>query len=237
MLLAIDTATRTASVALYDGEAVQGEMTWRSRENHTVELMAQILHLLSLARLDKSDLAAIGVALGPGSFTGLRVGMSVAKGLAFAGQIPLLGIPTLDAVAQAHAYETRPLWAVISAGRGRYSVAVYTAVDGTVTRVSDYALVDVAGLVRLASDRERPALFCGEIDLRLRQALVDARGPLAVIASPATNVRRAGFLAELAWARWLRGEADDVKSLAPTYMPHASVDATNRLETQKETQA
>ncbi|MCI0476781.1 MAG: tRNA (adenosine(37)-N6)-threonylcarbamoyltransferase complex dimerization subunit type 1 TsaB, partial [Anaerolineales bacterium] len=81
MLLAIDTATRTASIALYDAAGVHAETTWRSRENHTVELMAQVVRLFELAHATKEDVQAIGVALGPGSFTGLRVGMSVAKGL------------------------------------------------------------------------------------------------------------------------------------------------------------
>ena len=119
MLLAIDTATRVASIALYNSEGVVAEMTWRSRENHTVELTAQIVRVMDLARVAKSDLKAIGIALGPGSFTGLRVGMSVAKGLAFGAQIPLLGIPTLDALAHAHAWQSLPIWAVLAAGRGR----------------------------------------------------------------------------------------------------------------------
>ncbi|MEW5720118.1 MAG: tRNA (adenosine(37)-N6)-threonylcarbamoyltransferase complex dimerization subunit type 1 TsaB, partial [Chloroflexota bacterium] len=130
MLLAIDTATRLASIALYTADGVQAEMTWRTRENHTVELMAQIVRLLNLSRVTKEDLRAIGVALGPGSFTGLRVGMSVAKGLAYARQIPLLGIPTLDAVAHAHAHQPLPIWAVLAAGRGRYSVAQYAVKRG-----------------------------------------------------------------------------------------------------------
>lgn len=228
MLLAIDTATRIASVALYDADGVHAEMTWHSRENHTVELMAQIVHLLESAHAAKSDLQAIGVALGPGSFTGLRVGMSVAKGLAFGEKIALVGIPTLDAVAHAHAYQSLPIWAVLSAGRGRYSVARYTARRGTVRRVSDYALVNATGFADLILKEEqgetpkRPTrvFFCGEIDAALAQTLTERLDARAVIAEPAMNVRRASFLAELAWARWTRGESDPVDSLAPMYTPH-----------------
>ncbi len=228
MLLAIDTATRAASVALYNADGVHAELTWRSRENHTVELMAQIVRLLELARVAKSDLEAVGVALGPGSFTGLRVGMSVAKGLAFGDQIALVGIPTLDAVAHAHVYQSLPIWAVLSAGRGRYSVARYSARRGTVRRASDYALVNPTGLVDLILKEEQGEtakrvsreFFCGEIDAPLAQTLTERLGARAVIAEPAMNVRRAGFLAELAWARWTRGESDVVESLAPMYTPH-----------------
>lgn len=230
MLLAIDTATRNASVALYNEQGVQAEMTWRSRENHTVELMDQIVQMLALARVDKRDLRALAVALGPGSFTGLRVGMSTAKGLALGARTPLLGIPTLDAVALAHAAECLPIWAVVAAGRGRYSVARYTARQGSIQRVSDYALVNAAAFCELAraqtgnaNQKPPPAMFCGEIDEPLAIALSEGLGSAAVIASPAANVRRAGYLAELAWMRLQRGEVDDTASLAPMYTPHEAI--------------
>ena len=236
MLLAIDTATRLASIALYNAEGVRAETTWRTRENHTVELMAQVVRLLELGHATKEDLVAIGIALGPGSFTGLRVGMSVAKGLAYARQIPLLGIPTLDAAAYAHAHQSLPIWAVLAAGRSRYSVAQYAAKRGAVKRVSEYALVDAAGLVDLAArekddDAKAPrAFFCGDVDAALAHALAERCGNRAVIGSPASNLRRAGMLAELAWARFQRGESDDPKTLAPMYMPHESVEGNVKRE-------
>lgn len=242
MLLAIDTATRVASVALYDGDGIMAESTWLARENHTVELMAQVIRLLELGHATKNDLQAIGVASGPGSFTGLRVGMSVAKGLAFGSNIPLLAIPTLDAVAHAHSIVSSrgennanltlsmphddavqhdlPIWAMLAAGRGRFSLARYLASRGVIQRVSGYTLVDSAGLIDLASRElagDRRALFCGEIDLSMRRLLEERLGARAVIPSAAMNLRRAGFLAELAWTRWQRGEADDTASLAPIY--------------------
>ncbi|MBI5030695.1 MAG: tRNA (adenosine(37)-N6)-threonylcarbamoyltransferase complex dimerization subunit type 1 TsaB [Chloroflexi bacterium] len=226
MLLAIDTATRNASIALYNAEGILAELTWRSRENHTVELMAQIVHLLDLLHAQKSDLQAIGVARGPGSFTGLRVGMSVAKGLAYGCSIPIMGVPTLDAVASAQAHQSKSIWAVLAAGRGRFSIAKYTSRDSTVNRSSEYALVDVNGLIDFVSrngENTADAIFCGDIDSKLTTQLAQSF-PQAVIASPAQNVRRAGYLAELAWARFQRGESDDVTSLAPMYMPHESVE-------------
>ncbi len=230
MLLAIDTATRVASIALYSAEGVLAETTWRSRENHTVELTTQIVRLLELHRAQKSDLQAIGIALGPGSFTGLRVGMSVAKGLAFGLKIPLLGVPTLDIIAHAHAWQSLPVWAILAAGRGRYSVARYAARRGAAKRVGDYALVDAAGLVELVcrdnngGGKTTRAFFCGDVDAALAKLLAERVDAHAAIASPALNARRAGFLAELAWARFQRGESDDVASLAPMYMPHESVE-------------
>ncbi|MBI5651961.1 MAG: tRNA (adenosine(37)-N6)-threonylcarbamoyltransferase complex dimerization subunit type 1 TsaB [Chloroflexi bacterium] len=219
MLLAIDTATRATSIALYRAEGIVAELTWQSRHHHTVETMTQIARLLELSRVAKSDLRAIGVALGPGSFTGLRVGMSIAKGLAFGHQIPLIGVPTLDAIASAHARVSLPIWAMLEAGRGRYHSARYAATTGTIARVSDYALTDAPGIIARAERAEiARALFCGDVSDELARLIAERLGDRAAIASPATNARRAGFLAELAWARFARGEFDDTAALAPLYL-------------------
>jgi tRNA threonylcarbamoyladenosine biosynthesis protein TsaB len=209
---------------LYGENGIAAESTWRSRENHTVELTPQIVHLLELAKVRKGDVDGIGISLGPGSFTGLRVGVSVAKGLALGSNAGIVGIPTLDVAAYAHACGESPLWAVVPAGRGRYCVACYQAAAGAPKRSSDYALVDGNGLIDLAlagsGDRALGALhFCGEIDAELRRRLVDRLGDRACVAPPAASVRRAGFLAELAWARFTRHEFDDAASLAPLYTP------------------
>lgn len=233
MLLAIDTATRLASLALYDAQGVHAETMWHSRENHTVELMTQVTRLLELARVSKDDLTAIGVALGPGSFTGLRVGMSVAKGLAYARHLPLVAIPTLDIIAHAHAYQPLPMWVVLAAGRGRYTTARYTAKRGIAKRVSEYALVDASGLVTLITremdtqPKTTRAFVCGDVDTTLARVLTEQCGARVLLASPAQNARRAAFLAELAWARVQRGEADDPHTLAPMYLPHTSVEGTS----------
>src|SRR5512146_2506000 len=96
MLLAVDTSTAQVGLALYDGSQVISEYAWRSSQRHTVELAPAIFELLNRCGLTMEDIHALGVALGPGSFTSLRVGLSLAKGFAFARHLPLIGIPTLD---------------------------------------------------------------------------------------------------------------------------------------------
>ncbi|NLX43424.1 MAG: tRNA (adenosine(37)-N6)-threonylcarbamoyltransferase complex dimerization subunit type 1 TsaB, partial [Chloroflexi bacterium] len=101
MILAIDTATRTASIALYDASGILAEETWHSQNRHSVELMPAIQRLAERQGVKLGDLSAVAVALGPGSFTGLRIGLSAAKGLCLALDIPLIGIPTLMIAAYA----------------------------------------------------------------------------------------------------------------------------------------
>ncbi len=118
MLLAVDTSTAQLGLALYDGAVVIAELTWTSRARHTVELAPALSGLLDRTGISIKDLAALGVAIGPGSFTSLRVGLAFVKGLALARHLPVIGVPTLDTVAASMPVQDIPLAAVLQAGRG-----------------------------------------------------------------------------------------------------------------------
>jgi len=115
MLLAIDTSTHYASVALHDGERLLAEHTWLAKQDHTRTLLPAIQHLLAASGTELGSLQAVAVALGPGSFNGLRVGLSTAKGLAIASQLALVGVPTLELIA----IEYGLCEPTMNAGRGR----------------------------------------------------------------------------------------------------------------------
>ena len=109
MELAIDTSTETASIALSSEGTAVAEFTWHAGQNHTAELTPGINCLLQQAKLGIGDITGVIVARGPGSFNGLRVGMGMAKGLAFALGIPLVGIGTLEVEAYPHAASGTPV--------------------------------------------------------------------------------------------------------------------------------
>lgn len=220
MFLAIDTATRMPSLALYDGECVLAEETWRSANSHTVELVPGLVRMLGRQRVLPSELRGIAVALGPGSFTGLRIGLSVAKGLALALDIPLVGIPTLDALVYAQGRRRGPVCAVLQAGRGRICAAFYRRRRGQWQRQGDYRLTILDGL---CAEIETRTFFCGEIDAQAAELLRKRLGERAVVASPASSLRRAGYLAELGWQRLKRGEVDDPATLSPIYLRHPPI--------------
>ncbi len=213
MLLAIDTATRTASLALHDGGQVRYEATWEAGRRHTVQLAPRLFAALEDLGLGAEDLTAVAVTTGPGSFTGLRVGMALAKGLSMARNLPLVGIPTLDVVAVAQGRDRRPLIAVLQAGRGRICTATYRWRNGWQRRDGP-RLTTWEDLARTVA---RPTLLCGEVDERGRTVLEEL-GDLAIVLPPAWRLRRAGFLAELAWDRLRRGETDDPATLTPIYL-------------------
>jgi len=127
MLLAVDTSTAQIGLALYDDARVTAESLWQSHQHHTVELAPALAELLKRTGVSIDDIQALGVALGPGSFTALRVGLSFVKGLALARHIPVIGIPSLDVLAGGLPLARLPLAAVLQAGRGRLAIGMYKA--------------------------------------------------------------------------------------------------------------
>jgi tRNA threonylcarbamoyladenosine biosynthesis protein TsaB len=214
MLLAVDTSTAQIGIAVYDGVQVPGEYAWRSSQHHTVELAPAVAELLARCGLTMDDIQALGVALGPGSFTSLRVGLSFAKGLALARQLPLVGIPTLDIYAAAQPAARLPLLAAVQAGRGRLAIGWYKSTKKGWQAKGPASVVLVESLIY---EIRSPSIVCGEFTAEERQLL--ARDEVNVkLVPPAQSVRRPAVLAELAWARWQTGEEDDPASLAPVYL-------------------
>jgi len=214
VLLALDTSTRTVGVALYDGFRVLSEFAWTSQDYHTVELAPSVAEAFAKADRNIDVLGAIAVAIGPGSFTGLRVSLALAKGLALARRIPLIGIPTMDVLATAQPLQTIPMVIVLRAGRGRLAVGWYQVTDESWMLASK---LEVLSVEELAQEIRAPTLVCGELSNEER-ILLEHENDNAQLASPAHCLRRPSFLAELAWKRWQAKEINDPISLAPIYL-------------------
>jgi len=215
MLLAIDTSTRRIGIALYDGAQVLYEAMWHSRNNHSVELSPAVAASLAQIGASVDDLEAIGVAIGPGSYTGLRIGLAVAKGLALAEDLPLIGVSTMDVQAAAQPIGDAPLAVVLEAGRGRYAVGWYEAIGDSWQAQGE---AEILKPEELSQRIEAPTLICGELNADLRR-LLGRKWAKAMLASPAQSTRCPAVLAELAWKRWQAGEVDDPATLAPIYLP------------------
>ena len=214
MLLAVDTSTAQLGLALYDGAMVTAEQIWTSRARHTVELAPAVSGLLDRNGLSVKDLVALGIAIGPGSFTSLRVGLAFVKGLALARHLPLIGIPTLDTMAACIPVQDIPLAAVLQAGRGRIALGWYKASEN---RWQADGPIQTTNADALAESIHHPTLIAGELTAPERQRLERKRKNIQ-LASPAQSVRRPALLAELAWERWKSGQVDDAASLAPIYL-------------------
>lgn len=214
MLLAIDTSTVQLGLALYNGAEVLAESVWTSQQHHTVDLAPGLAALLKRCGLGIADVSAIGVAIGPGSFTSLRVGLAFAKGLVLARHMPLIGIPTLDVVATQQPIASMPLVAVLQAGRGKLAVGWYREEDKAWCSTGEPRVETAESLARSI---RVPTIVCGELHAEERQRLSRKRVNV-VLSSAANSVRRPAVLAELAWKRWQSGSVDEPAGLAPIYL-------------------
>jgi tRNA threonylcarbamoyladenosine biosynthesis protein TsaB len=213
MELSIDTASQIASIGLSQEGSLLAEITWRCQRNHTVELLPTIDKLLAQAGVAKEEIVAIFVCTGPGMYTGLRVGVSTAKGLAAGLGLPVVGVGRLELDAYPHAAFPGPIVAVHRAGRGDLACATYRGDPWRETAPPRLSRPE-----QLARRLRQRTLFVGEVDDELAALLQASTRARAVIASPAASTRRAAALAELAFARLAAGRADDVAGLRLVYL-------------------
>jgi tRNA threonylcarbamoyladenosine biosynthesis protein TsaB len=215
MILAVDTATRWTGLALYDGAAVLAEHGWRAVNTQTVELAPAVTRMLRGPGVSSGALQGIAVALGPGSYTGLRIGLGFAKGMALVHEIPLLGVPTLDIVAAALPAQEGRLIVVAEAGRRRITSAAYDWQGKRGWQADGQPINETwPELLRRLTP---PVAFAGEIAPQAsKQIRAAGKGFQAI--SPADRVRRAGYLAEIGWRRLQRGDVDDPAALTPLYL-------------------
>jgi len=214
MLLAIDTSTEWIGIALFNGTNLLAEQIWRSKNYHTVELVPAIKEMLTKTQTKASSLTGVGVALGPGSFTGLRIGLSAAKGIALGRNLPVAGIPSLEILAAAQPGLRRPMLAFLEVGRGRYAYVRYQYKQGSWQAVTDITVNDIRAM---AVTIKSPTYVVGDMDAEERQIL-GRKWKTARLAPPSLCLRRPSVLAELAWAKIQAGQADDAASLAPIYV-------------------
>lgn len=217
VILAVDSSTRFASVAVVQGPTLLGEYNWRAGQNHTQQLMPVVRAVLYETGTSVDALEAVAVALGPGSFNGLRAGMATAKAMASALGLPLLAAGTLEVEAYAHAAVPYRICAIHDAGRGEVAWATFSGPLDAWRQTAPERITQPAGLLEALRDEER-VLVCGEVPEWCLQALREALADRLVLAGPAASVRRASFLAEIARLRLAAGRTEDLRSLEPLYL-------------------
>ena len=226
MILALDTATKWTGLALHDGRTLIAESGWFSSHNQTVELAPAVVQLLRRSELSAADLSAVALSIGPGSYTGLRIGLGFAKGLALANQLQLIGVPTLDILASALPRSEGTLIIVAEAGRSRIWANNYFWSVGKGWESAEDPTSETWEL--LLNGIDGPATIAGEVTPAAKRLIRNAKKQLRVV-TPASTARRAGYLAEIGWNRLRRGWTDDPGELKPVYLrePAASVSNPN----------
>jgi tRNA threonylcarbamoyladenosine biosynthesis protein TsaB len=213
-ILAVDTTTDRESVAVAEEGVVRGEVRVVVADDHSRRLLPAVSCLLQSLGLRPRDLEGFAVTTGPGSFTGLRVGISTVQGLALAAGAPCLGVSALDVLAERARGSARLLVPLVDAYRGQVFGAVY---DAEARRLTDpVAEPPEAFLARVGG----PAAFLGAGAERYRDVVARAR-PDAVF--PACSLFLAGTLARLAAPRLAAGEGGPPDRLRPQYLRDADI--------------
>jgi tRNA threonylcarbamoyladenosine biosynthesis protein TsaB len=226
MLLALDTATQLISLALYDGYNLLAEQTWHTAFNHSMQLAPTLQSVLDRAGVATGDLTALAVCIGPGSYSGLRVGVSLAKGMAAVRHLPLIGISALDIIAAAQPHYSDGLIVVVQAGRERIIVGRYQWRKGHWSPRGEVQLMDWDTLLESV---DGPAHITGEISTAGHEILADTKqqGVPITLVPAAFRLRRAGFLAQEAWERFKADETGfDAAKLVPFYIKTQDVPET-----------
>jgi tRNA threonylcarbamoyladenosine biosynthesis protein TsaB len=213
VLLAVDTSTERAGIALYDGD-VRAEAVWHAGRDHGRHLMPAIQETMNRLGCRPGDLTAVAAARGPGSYTGLRVGLSVVQGLSVALGVPAYGIGSLAVLAAGVPPLGLPVRAVLAAGRGRFATALFQPARGRYLQAGEVMGVTLDSLLRLMAER---CAIVGDLDAESRARLA-ALGDHVWVASPALSVRRPAVLAELAWERLRQGHPPGPDAGEPIYL-------------------
>jgi tRNA threonylcarbamoyladenosine biosynthesis protein TsaB len=218
-VLAVETSTLTGATALVEGDTVVAECRLSIAITHSERLLPALDHLLTVAGLTLSDVDAYAVAVGPGSFTGLRIGLSTVKSLAFATRKPLAGVPTLDALAWSLPFSVHPVCPILDAKKGEVYSALYRTDAGRLERLWDARAIAPEALAEaLAREVRGPVVFLGDGVTPFAPVLRRLLGEAARFAPPAQRVPSAVTVADLARAALERGESADPAGLVPLYL-------------------
>lgn len=230
MLLAFDTATQTASIAIYNLETEQllSEWTWQAKRRQTQDLLATVNTMLQQSGIGTQEISALAVTTGPGSFTGVRIGISAAKGIGLGLSSPpkVVGIPTLSVTAGGYIElgkkHSLDLCAYLQAGRGRYNWArAYANLDGEPKHWAPSVEEHSSGtldefVAHLKEDTQRPILLLGETTKELQSAVGQIEH--VTVVDGVSGSRRAGQLARLAADLIAEGQCTTLSALHPLYL-------------------
>jgi len=215
LILALDTATEQGNLALWAGDRVLGELSLKSPGTYLQHLLPGVEALLKGAGRRLEELTAIAVSQGPGNFTGLRIGLATAQGLAWSLGLPLAGVPTLEVLAGQFPFQPQPVAALVDAKRGEVYLGRYR-VDGA--EPEPQGEPRRLPLAALARELTPPLLLTGPGLTAHEAFLLGLLSPGVLLAPPELRYPRAATLARLAALKLARGLIAPPHQLTPLYL-------------------
>ena len=217
-ILSIETSANVASAAVTQDDRLIAEYTVNNKKTHSETLMPIIDTVLKNAGLDITDIDLIAVSEGPGSFTGLRIGISTAKGISHAANIPLVGISTLKSLAYNMPYCDYIISPVMDARRAQVYNALYEWEDGKLTQIEAPRAISLEELLEELNSFDKKAVFAGDGVFVHRDTISKVLGDKAVFAPSSAAIQRASALADIARAEFENGRTKNCFELTPIYL-------------------
>ena len=215
-ILGIDTSSMVASMALLSEEKLIAEYSVNNKKTHSEKMMGVLERLFEDSGILLRDIDAIAVSRGPGSFTGIRIGMATVQGMAHAAGIPMIGVNTLDGLAQNLLYGDGLICPIIDAQRGDVYASLYRFEEGELIRLWDYEIADAGELCERLSSLGEKVRILGDGVPVLKRVMKDSSG--ISLAHPVAMMPRGSSVAAVGLKRYAEGKTEDCFTVEPFYI-------------------
>ncbi|HEY9060083.1 MAG TPA: tRNA (adenosine(37)-N6)-threonylcarbamoyltransferase complex dimerization subunit type 1 TsaB [Pseudobacteroides sp.] len=216
-VLAVDTSSTIAAVAIIENEVLLGEYFVNNKKTHSQKLMPMIKELTESLGLNPAEIDIFAASVGPGSFTGLRIGVTSIKAMAYALEKPVVSIPTLDALAYNYPASNAIICPIMDARNNQVYTAFYRFKDQPL-RESEYMALPIASLMQILIETEENICFVGDGVERHRDYLLNELGQKCSFAPHNLILNRASSVAQLALARAIDGKVESPVDMIPFYL-------------------
>jgi len=232
-ILALDTSTNVASVAILEDDVIIGEYSCNKGKTHSQRLMPMIQSLLEKVGLCATDMDAFSASIGPGSFTGLRIGVTTVKSMAFAARKPVISVHTLDALAYNCSMSKALICPIIDARNSQVFTAIYKFVNGKLERLTDYLGIHINELVDIIRPMEGEIVLLGDACSMHRDYFAAELGERLSIAPPNTALAKASSVAVLARNAFLDGKLESCYDMVPFYLRKSQAEREREISEKK----
>lgn len=223
-ILAIDTSNLPLSIAVIDENKVLGELATNVEKNHSIRLMPLLKTLLNEVQISPQELDLIAVARGPGSYTGVRIGVTTAKSMAWALKKPLIGVSSLMGLAHQIPFFDGLIIPLFDARRERVYTGGYAWKQGELVEVIPEQILHIADLANKIKELERKALFVGDDVSKHRASFIDLIGERAEFLPNVYHLPRAAHIAQIGLRLYQQGKEENL-GFAPSYLQVAEAEA------------
>ncbi len=217
-VLAVDTSSNVASVAIMDEDTLIGEYILNNKKTHSQKLMPIIKEIIENTGLKIDDISLFAGSKGPGSFTGLRIGLATIKSLAHATDKPVIGVSSLEGLAFNIPYCQELIYPIMDARRDRVYNAIYRWQTDTIISKQDHRIITIEDLIKEVKDKGEKVIFCGDGVNIFTKRLKGELGDLCQIAPISHRTQRASSIAALSLQKFKKGQVETYIDLLPLYL-------------------